>query len=274
MGAYVFAASKWLLAIAVAVYGLIVAGMYIDQRDLVFDLRPDHIAPAEAGFPEAHEHILATDDGEHIVAWLRRPDDPQRPLFLTFLGKGDNLGVVAPRLREMTADGSGLLALGYRGYSGSTGSPSEGGLMLDAEAAYRFAASIVPSDRIVLFGYSLGTGVAVKLATRHHIAALILFAPFTSAVAVAAANLPLIPVRLLMRDQFRSIEVIGKVAAPILVVHGERDETIPITFGRELFAAAPEPKRFVALPQADHGLFFQNDSIAAIRVFLDEFGLR
>ena len=235
---------------------------------------PSALSPARAGFPEAQEHILTTDDGERIVAWLRPPADSRRPLFLMLLGNGDNLGIVAPRLREMSDDGSGVLAIGYRGYSGSSGNPSEAGLALDAEAAYRLAVTVVPANRIVLFGYSLGSGVAVPLAIRREVAALVLFAPFSSAVGVAAEDYPFIPVRLLMKDQFRSIELVGKLTVPILMVHGERDTVVPIASGRELYAAAPDPKRFVALPEADHFTLFQNGGVAQIRAFLDELGLR
>jgi pimeloyl-ACP methyl ester carboxylesterase len=265
---------KWLAFAAVAFYAVIVAAMYVGQRGLVFPRRPQRSTPAEAGFPEAQEHILTTADGEHIVTWLRRPADASRPLFLMFLGNGDNLGIIAPRLRQMTDDGSGVLAVAYRGYSGSTGSPSEAGLTRDAEAAYRFAASVVPASRIVLFGYSLGSGVAVPLASSHETAALVLFAPFSSAVAIAQAAYPWLPVRFLMKDQFRSIDVIGKIKVPILVVHGERDGVVPIAFGRELYAAISAPKRFVALPHADHFSLFENGGINVIRVFLREFGLR
>lgn len=265
---------KWLVVAAVVVYAVIVAAMYVGQRGLVFPLRPERTAPAQAGFPEAQEHILTTQDGERLVSWLRPPAGPSKPLFLMFLGNGDNLGVIAPRLREMTEDGSGVLAVAYRGYSGSTGSPSEAGLMQDAEAAYRFAASVVPANRIVLFGYSLGSGVAVPLASRHETAALVLFAPFSSAAAIAQAAYPWLPVRFLMKDQFRSIDVVGKLKVPILVVHGERDEVVPISFGRELYAAISAPKRFVALPHANHFSLFENGGIKIIRAFLEEMGLR
>jgi fermentation-respiration switch protein FrsA (DUF1100 family) len=267
-------ALKWLLLVTVAGYALIVAAMYVYQRSLVFPTRPEYATPATAGFPEAQEHVLETSDGERIVTWLAPPADARRPLFVMFLGNGDNLGIIAPRLRDMTEDGSGVLAVAYRGYSGSTGAPSEAGLREDAETAYRFAVGIVAPRRIVLFGYSLGSGVAVPLAARHETAALVLFAPFSSAVAVAARDFPFIPVRLLMKDQFRSIEVVGKVKVPILMLHGERDPVVPIASGRELYAAAPEPKRFRALPEADHFTLFQYGGISFIRAFLDEFGLR
>ncbi len=265
---------KWLVVVAVFAYAAIVAAMYVGQRSILFPVRPERTAPAQAGFPEAQEQILATDDGERLVAWLRRPAGSRKPLFLMFLGNGDNLGMIAPRLRDMTEDGSGVLAVAYRGYSGSTGSPSEAGLTEDGETAYRFAASVVPANRIVLFGYSLGSGVAIPLASRHETAALVLFAPFSSAVAVAASVYPWLPVRFLMKDPFRSIDVVSKVKVPILVVHGERDEVVPINFGRELYAAITAPKRFVALPQADHFTLFENGGVSIIREFLGELGLR
>jgi uncharacterized protein len=265
---------KWLAFAAVVAYAVIVAAMYVGQRGLVFPLRPERTAPTQAGFPEAREHILTTEDGERLVAWLRPPAGPKNPLFLMFLGNGDNLGIIAPRLREMTEDGSGVLAVAYRGYSGSTGSPSEAGLTRDAEATYRFAATVAPANRIVLFGYSLGSGVAVPLASRHETAALVLFAPFSSAVAIAQAAYPWLPVRFLMKDQFRSIDVVGKLKVPILVVHGERDEVVPINFGRELYAAISAPKRFVSLPRADHFSLFENGGIKIVRAFLEEFDLR
>ncbi|MBW0005644.1 MAG: alpha/beta hydrolase [Hyphomicrobiales bacterium] len=266
--------AKWLVIALFGIYAAIVAAMYVGQRSLLFPVRPERATPARAGFPEAQEHILTTDDGERLVAWLRPPSGDKKPLFLMFLGNGDNLGIIAPRLREMAADGSGVLAVAYRGYSGSTGSPSETGLTYDAEAAYRFARSVVPPERIVLFGYSLGSGVAIPLALRHETAAVVLFAPFTSAVDVAASAYPWLPARLLMKDQFRSLEVAGKLKVPILVVHGERDRVVPINFGRELYAAISAPKRFVSLPQADHFSLFENGGVAIIRSFLGEFGLR
>ena len=264
----------WLALVAVAAYGLIVLAMYLCQRNLVFLTRPEYAKPSAVGFPEAQEHVLDTTDGERIVTWLKPPADAKRPLILMFLGNGDNLGIAAPNLRAMGDDGSGVLAVAYRGYSGSTGSPSEAGLRKDAEAAYRLAASLVPPERIVLFGYSLGSGVAVPLAARHPVAALVLFAPFSSAVAIAMQDYPFLPVRLLMKDQFRSIEVIDKVNVPILVLHGEHDQVVPIPFGRELYAAAPEPKRFRSLPEADHFTLFRDGGIGIMRAFLDEFGLR
>ena len=143
----------------------------------------------------------------------------------------------------MTA--TGVVALSYRGYGGSTGSPSETGLIADAQAAYAFATARMPPERIVVWGELLGTGVAVALASTHRVGRLVLESPFTSAADVGARVYWYLPVQLLMKDPFRSDERIGKVTAPLLVLHGARDNVVPIALGERLFARANEPKRFV-----------------------------
>ena len=168
--------------------------------------------------------------------------------MLYFHGNAGSLRNRADRFRALAGDGYGLVALSYRGYGGSTGSPSEAGLIADAQAAYAFAAARVPAQRIVVFGESLGTGVAVALAATQRIGGLVLQAPFTSAVDVGARVYWFLPVRLLMKDPFRSDARIGKVTVPLLVLHGERDQVVPIALGERLFALANEPKRFVRFP--------------------------
>ena len=139
----------------------------------------------------------------------------------------------------------GCLAIEYRGYASSTGSPSERGLKLDGEAAYAAAiASGVAPERIVPLGESLGSGVAVALAARHTVGALVLDSPYSSIADVAAATYWFMPVRALLRDPFRNDLLIGSVSAPTLVVHGTKDRVVPIRFGEKLFALANQPKEF------------------------------
>jgi fermentation-respiration switch protein FrsA (DUF1100 family) len=168
----------------------------------------------------------------------------------------------------LTADGTGLLALCYRGYGGSSGTPSEDGLIRDAAAAYGFARERTPARRIVLFGESLGTAVAVALAAGHDVAAVILDAPFTSAAEVGAAAYPFAPVGWLMKDKFCSDERIASVAAPLLVMHGEQDRIVPIHFGEKLFALAREPKRFVRFPQGGHVDLDDHGAAKVVQAFL------
>src|SRR6266581_7688701 len=167
-----------------------------------------------------------------------------------------------------TADGAGLLALSYRGYGGSSGSPSETGLIRDAEAAYEFAAARYGTARLALWGESLGTGVAVALAAAHPVAAIILDAPFTSAAAVGAAHYPFLPVRWLIKDPFYSDRRILDVRAPVLVLHGARDDVIPIALGEQLFALIPGPKQFVRFADAGHNDLDHYGATQAVREFL------
>jgi fermentation-respiration switch protein FrsA (DUF1100 family) len=169
-----------------------------------------------------------------------------------FHGNAETIANRIDRHRALIATGAGLLAVSYRGYMGSTGKPTEPGLLHDADAAYAFAASRHPAERIVLWGHSLGSGVAVALAATRPVAKLVLEAPFTSTADVAQRMFPLVPVRRLMHDQFRSDQRIGAVAASILILHGARDIVVPIALGERLYQLAREPKRFVRYPRGGH----------------------
>lgn len=257
------------LVIAVAVFGGFVALMYAAQRSLLYHPDRVRVAPAAAGLPNAEEVALDTDDGERVIVWHVPPRDG-RPLVIYFHGNGGALPHRANRFRWLTEDGTGLVALSYRGYGGSTGHPTEAGLMLDAEAAYRFARTQHPAAPVVVFGESLGTGVAVALASRHAVAAVILEAPYTSVADVAASIYWFLPVRFLIKDAFYSDRLIGHINAPLLVLHGERDGVVPIAYGERLFAFATEPKRFIRFPGGAHSDLDQRGAQPAVRAFIDE----
>jgi hypothetical protein len=244
-------ALKWLLILAVAGYGGLLALMYVFQRALLYFPDTVRVAPAQAGLPQAQEITLTSSDGEKLIVWYV-PARNSKPVVLYFQGNAEGLGARVHRFTWLIADGTGLLALNYRGFGGSTGTPTEAGLIRDAQAAYDFVRARYAAKRIVLFGESLGTGVAVALASEHEIGALILDAPYSSTVDVGAAHYWFAPVRWLMKDTFHSDERIGRVAAPLLILHGERDHIVPIRFGEKLFALAREPKRMVRFPQGGH----------------------
>jgi fermentation-respiration switch protein FrsA (DUF1100 family) len=258
---------KWLLITLLIGYGAIVALAYFAQRSLQYFPDRTRTTPAAAGLPQAEEVELATSDGEKVIAW-HVPPRGERPVVLYFQGNGGALNLRAQRFARLVADGTGLVALSYRGYGGSTGQPSEAGLLRDAEATYAFAAARYPAERMVLYGESLGTGVAVGLAAEHKVGKVILEAPFTSAVDVGAAAYPFLPVRLLMHDTFRSDERIGKVTAPVLVLHGARDTVVPTAYGERLYALISAPKKFVRLPEGHHSDLDSHGAPAAVRDFL------
>lgn len=243
---------RWIAIILAAGYLAGLALLYLRQREMVFPIpTAERTTPAAAGFTTAEEHFLTTPDGEKIIVW-HVPAKPGHSVIVYFHGNGDFLAGRVNRFEAMTADGTGLIALSYRGYAGSTGAPSEQGMLRDAGAAYAFAAARYETQRIVVWGFSIGTGVAVGLASEHSVGKLILEAPYTSVADVIALRYRFIPARFLVRDQFRSDERIGRVTAPLLIMHGTNDPVIPFAFGERLFALAHEPKRFVRIPGGGH----------------------
>jgi uncharacterized protein len=225
--------------------------------------------PAAAGLPNAEEVVLDSTDGARVIVW-HVPARGEKPVVVYFHGNGGSLRMRAARFRALTDDGTGLVALSYRGYAGSTGSPTENGLIADGEAAYGFAAARYPAERIVLWGESLGSGVAVAIAAGHKVAGVVLDAPFTSAADVASLVYWFLPVQLLMKDPFHSDQRIRDVKAPLLILHGERDRVVPIALGERLYALANEPKRFVRFREGSHSDLDAYGAIAAMRAFLSE----
>ena len=203
-----------------------------------------------------------------ILAWHVAPRDG-RPVVLYFHGNGGALQHRVPRFAPLVADGTGLLALSYRGYGGSDGSPSEDGFIADANALYDFAVARYPAGRIVLWGESIGGGVALALAAQKQVRAVVLEAPFSSAVDIGARAYPVFPVRLLMKDQFRSDLRIPQVKAPILIMHGVRDNVVPLASGEKLFSLADEPKQIVRFPSGGHNDLDDHGALDAARKFLD-----
>ena len=241
---------KWLIA-AVIIYGGFVALLYLAQRSLQYFPERRRTAPSAVGLTKAEEVVLDTADRERVIVWHVPPCDGQ-PVFLYFHGNGGSLRWREDRFRDLIADGSGLVALSYRGYGGSTGNPTEKGLIEDAEAAYAFSVAHYTAERLVLWGESLGSALALTLAAENPVGCVVLEAPITSAVDVGAQHYWFVPVRLLMKDQFRSDLCAGKVTAPVLVVHGEDDLIVPMSFGKSLYGLIRAPKRFVSVAGAGH----------------------
>jgi fermentation-respiration switch protein FrsA (DUF1100 family) len=257
------------LAVAAAAYGGLVALMYVTQRSMMYFPERERTSPAVAGLAMAEELMLDTADGEKVVAW-HVPPRGEQPVVLYFQGNGGAPRHRVDRFNAFVADGLGLVALAYRGYGGSSGTPSEAGMLADADAAYAFAAARYPAGRIVAWGESIGSGVAVALAAKHPVGRIVLDSPFSSAADVAVRVYWYLPVRLLMKDQFRSDLLIRKVRVPVLVLHGAHDQVVPIALGERLFALATEPKRFVRFEHGGHSDLDQHGAQEAFRNFLNE----
>lgn len=257
----------WIAGIAICLYVGLAVVVYFAQRSLMYFPETIHTAPAAAGLPEAEEVPLTASDGVGSIAW-HVPPRGGKPVILYYHGNGGALRYRVERFRKLIADGIGLVALEYRGYGGSNGSPSEQGLIADGEAAYAYAAARYQATQLVLWGESLGSSVAIAIAAEKPVGRIILEAPFTSALAVAERYYWYLPVRLLMKDQFRSDERIGKVKAPLMIMHGVHDRVVPYAMGERLFDLANQPKHIVRFLDGGHEDLDGNGALNAVARFL------
>jgi fermentation-respiration switch protein FrsA (DUF1100 family) len=232
--------------LAIAVVGLYAGAcgfMYFQQRSLVFNPGTEDVAKSVDQVTRAELVTLSTPDGETLKAWWVAPQAGKPVYFYLHGNAGTLLGSFsdphgrADRFNGLVSDGAGLLALSWRGYGGSTGSPTEAGFRIDAATALAWLQQQVPQASILLFGESLGTGIAVQLAAEHEFAALILDSPYTSIVDVGAGRYPWLPVRPLSKDHFESLIHAGNVTEPVLIQHCDHDVTVPYEQSLRLFAA-------------------------------------
>ena len=232
---------------ALIVYGLICIILYVGQRFFMYFPSQDMPQPQDLKVIK-----LNTADGLTLTAWYK-PAEDGKPTFIYFHGNGGNIAMREPAAELFTRRGFGILLVEYRGYGGNPGTPTELGLYQDADAAYAFLRERgVPADCIILFGESLGCAIAVDLASRKPVAALILRAPFTSMPEVGRKHYPLLPLSLFVKDRYASIKKIGKLNIPIVIAHGTSDKIVPYKLGQKLFAQANQPKEFLSYAGFDH----------------------
>lgn len=215
---------------------------------------------------------IATSDGESLHGWFI-PVPAATGTVLFFHGNAGNISHRMDYLLMFHRLGYNTFIFDYRGYGQSSGSPSESGTYLDAQAAWRYLTETkeIPSTRVVLFGESLGGAVAAWLAAREKPALLVLASVFTSIPDMAAKIYPFLPVRLLSRFEYSTIDYLRTVTCPVFVAHSPQDDIVPFTHGEALYQIAPEPKQFLRL-QGGHNngfIFMQEDWVEALRKFID-----
>ena len=224
---------------------------------------------------ETHRVSITSADGVRLLAWAISPVQDSGRWALVLHGNAGNLATPGRPAhdRQFHRLGLGVLALDYRGYGESDGSPSEAGLYADARAGYEYLRDSlgVPAERIVIYGHSLGSAVAIELASDVPAAGLMIEGAFTSVPDRAAELYPFLPVHWMVRRRFPSLQRIGSVRMPILIIHGHDDTTIPPTHGRRLFAAAREPKSLLEVPGAHDDAYevSAREYEAGIRRFLE-----
>ncbi len=258
-------------AAALAGYGLFVGGMFMAQRHLMYHPGSDLPDLAQAAIPGFQEVFLTTEDGLELLAWYLPAKDGHQTLIVTH-GNAGHIGHRTGKLAGFAEAGYGLLLVEYRGFGGNPGKPNEDGLYLDAEAGFDFLKNEgVTPDQIIAYGESLGTDVAVELAARHPLAAVILEAPFTSIAEVAAGHYWYVPMaRWMVLDRFDAASRIGEISAPVLMLHGTRDNVVPTRSGQALFDQANESKEFWLAPNADHNDLYEHGAAEVALDFLNE----
>ena len=282
----------------IAAYAMICVAVYFGNRLYMYFPDPTRTAPAEAGLNGIEEVEIMTADGVTLVAW-HVPAKGNKPTILYFHGNGANAANRASKIETIRASGFGVLYLNNRGYGGSSGRPTEENNVADAIAAYDYLSQVgEPADKIVAYGESLGSGQAVRLAAKRPVAAVVLEAPLTSTVDVArtgqavrlAAKRPVaavvleapltstvdvartvyfwLPIGLLLTDKYNNERNIRSVTAPVLILHGEQDEVIPVEMGCRIYRAANEPKRIELFPQGSHSDLFDHGAWNKAQTFL------
>lgn len=258
-------AAKVLVTFLLIAFVGIHALFYLSQRQLMYFPTRERVQPREVGLVDVQEVVLRDRSGDSLFSWFGRAQ-AGKPTVLFFHGNGGAVNHRAHRFRGLMADGLGMFMLGYPGYGGSDGRPSERAFLEGARLAYEYlrGEGLEPDD-IVIYGESIGSSVAVQLAATVSARGLVLEAPMSSAVDVAREHYPWLLAGLLMKDTYRSVDYIQRIDMPVLVMHGENDRIVPIGLGKKLFEEAPDPKTFVPIPDAGHNDLYLHptDEIAA-----------
>ncbi len=254
------------LILLVGIYVLLGAAIWWAQPQLIYHPSRDAIPPREDFITPVR---LNTPDGEVLNAWYARAERGC-PTILFLDGNAGRPEIQNGRWRRIHEQGVGFLALYYRGYSGSTGTPSEDGLHIDAQAGLSWLVrrGLNPND-VVVHGFSLGSGPATRLAATQPVGALVLEAPFTSMAGLMTEKMPLYPFGLFMRDTYQSDAWITALDEPVLMVHGTADELIPISHSRRLMQLAPEPRELAEIEGADHATLVRDGLYDALWPFLE-----
>lgn len=248
------------------------AVIWFARTSLIYPFSSVYQTPAQAGEPRLSEKRLTTGDGETLIIWAR-PAKGRKATIIYFHGNAGNLAGRAERFNRLIDRGYGLVALAYRGSSGSSGRPSEKAITQDTLLLRNKLAQILgrkPAGKVVYYGESLGTGVAVKLASTIPPDALILEAPYTSIVDMAARQMSIFPVRTVLDQRWETEKHIKSVKSPTLILHGTNDQVVPYTQGKTVFKLSPAKNKVMkSLKGGNHFSAFSMEGQTAIYRFIN-----
>ncbi|WP_028388943.1 alpha/beta hydrolase [Legionella fairfieldensis] len=257
---------KQLFIVSFLVLLVVSSLIFLLQRHLIYF--PAKERPDQQTFhaEDMQQVTLHTPDGLSLNAWYK-PAAPNQPTLLYLHGNAGHMGHRMTLIRQFLTVGFGVLIFDYRGYGGNKGSPSEQGLYTDGRTGLQFLYQQgVPAKKLVLYGESLGTGVATQLAIEAPACALILQSPYTSLAALARYHYPWLLIQ--PRDKFDSLNRMAAIKVPVLIVHGKQDKIVPFTQGLTLFNQANEPKKLLVMETKGHNNLWDNDFTDKINGFI------
>ena len=253
-----------------AAYILVLIYIYINQRNLLYHPEDNNYIKDKIEF--IHEEIwIKTEKDIKLKSWLIKKDLKKYKTLIFFHGNAGNLFNRVHKLNELNKLDFNILIISWRGFSGNLGKPTEKNLYIDAKLSVQWLNNLgVTNDKIILYGESLGTGVAVELGQNNTFNSIILESPFTSIAKTAKIYYPYLPINLLLKDRYDSIDKISKITKPVLIMHGMKDNIIPHEMGVKLFQKANQPKYSYFPKNDDHMMDFNEKLLDTIRVFIDE----
>ena len=251
-------------------YLLLLIFIYFYQRNLLYHPSENNYQNDKAQF-NYEEVFIKVDDKIKLKSWIIEKDLKNFKTLVFFHGNAGDLSNRIYKLNELNKLEINILIISWRGFSGNEGFPTEQNLYKDAEAAIKWLNSKeVENNKIILFGESLGTGVAVEIGKKNIFNSMILESPFTSMENAAKIYYPYLPVRLLLKDRYDSISKIQKIKTPVLIMHGKKDDIVPFSMGEELFEKANNPKYSYFTSEDDHMMEFNDEMIKTLKKFINK----
>ena len=252
-------------------YILVLIFVYLNQRNLLYH-------PAENNYLEDkiefnYEEVwIETEKNIKLKSWLIKKDLKKSKTLVFFHGNAGNLFNRVHKLNELNKLDINILIISWRGFSGNSGNPTEKNLYTDAKLIIKWLNNLgVSDDKIILYGESLGTGVAVELGQKNTFNSIILESPFTSIAKAAKIYYPYLPINLLLKDRYDSIDKIDKITKPVLIMHGMKDNIVPHEMGVMLFQKANHPKYSYFPKNDDHMMNFNEKLLNTIEVFINKY---
>ena len=259
------------LSSLIIAYLVVLIFIFFYQRNLLYHPSENNYQNDKIQF-NYDEVFLKVNDEIKLKSWLIKKDLKRYKTLLIFHGNAGDLSNRIYKLNELNKLDLNILLISWRGFSGNKGSPTEQNLYEDAETAIKWLnEKQVKNEQIILYGESLGTGVAVEMGKKFNFNSIILESPFTSIENSAKIYYPYLPVSLLLKDRYDSISKIKMVNSPILIMHGEKDDVVPFNMGKELFEKANNPKQFYFTPDDDHMMEFNSKLLNEIKKFIKKY---